>query len=94
MTATGTTTPIAALAPVDNPPELDDELEVAEVELVCVGVGVGADRSLLCHYMHSLARCILTVEWDELLLVLSWEHRCQRMRNRILLRGMRNSKCQ
>ena len=52
ITATGTTTPIAALAPVDKPVDPDEDLEVVEAELVFVvdvWVGVGADRSLLCH---------------------------------------------
>lgn len=49
ITATGTTTPIAALAPVDKP---DPELGAAECEdvlLARVWVGVEVERSLLCH---------------------------------------------
>lgn len=50
MTATGTTTPIAALAPVESPPESGDGLDVPDFELVVfalVWVGV-VFRSLLC----------------------------------------------
>ena len=51
MTATGTTTPIATLAPVESPLEPDDGLVVAELDALVffalVWVGIAA-LSLLC----------------------------------------------